>query len=103
MALGGFFLQAYFARRKQAEYLLFGVLCFALAATDGGLTIAYAVSGLGHWVAAAAVANVGAVASTALNLHFVASYTGSRLARRLVPYMYGAAAAFSVAIVAGVW
>ncbi|HVU04755.1 MAG TPA: ATP-binding protein [Polyangiaceae bacterium] len=103
IALGGFFLQAYFARRKQAEYLLFGILCFSLAATDGGLTLAYAASGLEHWNAASMLANVGAVASTALNLHFVAAYTGSRLARRLVPYMYGAAAAFSVAIVAGSW
>lgn len=103
IALGAFFLQAFAARRREKEYLLFGVLCFALALTDAGLTLAYAIRGIDHWLLAAMIANVGVVLSTTLNLHFVANYSGSTLLKRAVAPAYLTAGLLGVFILTGAW
>jgi signal transduction histidine kinase len=103
IALGAFFLQAFAARRREIEYLLFGLLCFSLALTDAGLTLAYAIRGIEHWMLAAMMANAGAVVSSALNVHFVAAYSGLRGARRAVVPMYVLAAFFLAWSLLGDW
>jgi hypothetical protein len=103
IALGGFFFQAFAARKRESEYLLFALVCFALALTDAGFTAAYATRGVEHWALAAMMANVGAVLSTALNVHFVASYSGSRWLKKGVVPAYATSFLFVTAILSGAW
>ena len=82
---------------------MFALVCFALALTDAGFTAAYATRGVDHWALAAMMANAGAVLSTVLNVHFVASYSGSQWLKRGVVPGYAVAFLFIVAIVSGNW
>lgn len=103
LALGAFFLQAYFARRRELEYLLFGLVCFALAVTDLGLTITTADSGLSHFGLAASIAHAGALAATAFNVHFALAYIAPTRARRVATAVYGLNAVYLALSLFGFW
>ena len=98
LALGVFFTQAYLSRRREREYLLFGLLCLSLAITDLGLTASYALTRIEHWPIAAGIANFGATLSSAVNLHFVSVFVGRRLSRRAVTVLYAVAAVLIVLV-----
>ena len=76
VAIGAFFLMAYARGRREAEYLLFGLLCFALAVTSAGLSWAYGTRDIGNWTSYSRIAHGGAIAAAGLNLHFVLRYAG---------------------------
>lgn len=97
VAVGLFFIQAYWARRRESEYLVFALVCFSLAVTDVGLTLLSYITDLKFWPLAAALTNIGAFAATALNAHFVLTFVTVGRARRFAvfAYVYSAAAAFA--------
>jgi signal transduction histidine kinase len=101
VALGLFFLQAYAARRREFEYLLFGLVCFSLVVVDAGFALSFALSDLARWPLATGIAHAGAFVATAINLHFVLLFAGPRRARKYVPVAYVAAAVFVVGIATG--
>lgn len=103
VALGAFFLQAFFARRREFEYLLFGLVCFALAMTDFGLTITTAGRGLSHFELASSLAHAGALAATALNLHFALAYVAPTRARSVAPFVHSINAVYLLVSLAGFW
>lgn len=88
IAIGIFFLMAYSARRNEREYLIFGLVCFAVASIDAGLTFAYGAPQVEGWLVAARVANAAAAIGTALNAHFILAYTGYWLTRARVVALY---------------
>lgn len=104
VAIGVFFLLAYAARRQQVEYLLFGLVCFALAVSDAGMTAGYFVSTYSLWLKATVVTNFGAFFAAALNVHFVLRYVSGRSFRRWLVVGYAFAVLFSgLAAVPRIW
>jgi signal transduction histidine kinase len=103
LAVGAFFLQAYTARRRELEYLLFGLVCFGMAVSDAGLTMASALHGVTHWESAMKVLHVGSIVATAVNVHFVLEFVAPHRVRRTVPFVYALAATYIGLHLAGVW
>lgn len=103
LALGAFFLQAYLARRRELEYFLFGLVCFALAMTDLGLTIAAADRGLAHYAIASGIAHAGVFSATALNVHFALAYVAPERVRRVAPIVYALNAFFFAMCFTSFW
>lgn len=97
-ALGAFFALAHSLGRREGEYLLFGALCFALAVTTSGLALAYTVeTNAVARLHAARLVHGGAIAASALNVHFVVRYGGVKLERWVVRSLYGVAGLFELA------
>ncbi|HEX4337863.1 MAG TPA: ATP-binding protein [Polyangiaceae bacterium] len=103
LTVGAFFLQAYTARRRELEYLLFALVCFGMAVTDAGLTGAAAIHGSTHWETAMKVVHAGAIAATAANVHFVVQFVAPQYVRRTVPLTYALAAAYILLSFADGW
>lgn len=102
IAVGAFFVLTYAYRRREAEYLLFGLLCFAVALDSAGIALAYHSLDTRQWLLAARFAHAGAIAAGALNLHFVMRYTGVE-SKRLIQVAYGLAALFLALDIGNVW
>ena len=75
--MGVFFVQVYTVRRREIEYLLFGLVCLSVAVTDAGFALSGASSGADRWVTAQRLTHVGALLATALNFHFVLQFVGA--------------------------
>jgi signal transduction histidine kinase len=88
VALGGFFTLAYLMARRSSEYLLFSLLCFALAVLSVGLATDYISTDAIAWERGSTVAWAGVIAATALNLHFVMRYAGVRWGGRVALFTY---------------
>ncbi|MEZ4372424.1 MAG: ATP-binding protein [Polyangiaceae bacterium] len=102
IAVGAFFLLTYAYRRREAEYLLFGLLCFAVALDSAGIALAYHTSDKGEWLTAARLAHAGAIAAGALNLHFVMRYTRVE-GKRLIQIAYALAGLFLILDIGNFW
>ncbi|MBX3180998.1 MAG: hypothetical protein KIT72_16055 [Polyangiaceae bacterium] len=102
LAVGSFFILTYAQRRRDAEYLLFGLLCFAVAVVSAGISLAYGADGSANWQFTSRLSHTGAIAAGALNLHFVVRYTRA-------PYLgwvklaYVLAALFTAVNLSGHW
>jgi signal transduction histidine kinase len=103
VALGGFFTLAYLMARRSTEYLLFGLLCFALAVLSIGLSSNYASTDVMAWESRTTLAMAGVIAATALNLHFVMRYAGVRWGGRVVLVTYVISAANELLNAFGGW
>src|SRR5258708_23889282 len=103
IALGAFFLQAYAARRREFEYLLFALVCFALAVTDAGLTLHSYIVDLSDWYIPAVLTHVGAFVATATNIHFVLTLISKRAPRRYVVPAYVYSAVCTLLFLGGYW
>jgi signal transduction histidine kinase len=103
LTVGAFFLQAYTARRRELEYLLFGLVCFGMAVTDAGLTAAAAINGSSHWETAMKVVHAGAIAATAANVHFVFQFVAPKYVRRTVPLTYVLAGSYILLSLCNGW
>ncbi len=103
LAVGAFFLQAYLARRREVEYLLFALLCLAMAVADAGLTGVSAIHGMSHWLLATTLVHTGALFATALNVHFVFQLVLPKHVPHVSPAAYVVAAAYAAVIAFGGW
>jgi signal transduction histidine kinase len=103
LALGAFFLQAYTARRRETEYLLYGLECFAMAIADGGLAAAAAIDGAPRWEATMLVVHTGVIMTATLNVHFALQFVAPQYVRRVMPFVYTLAAAFLAVLFSRGW
>ncbi|MCC6900833.1 MAG: hypothetical protein IT377_17775 [Polyangiaceae bacterium] len=97
VALGVFFGLAFALGRRERDYLIFGLLCFALALTTAGmvrLSLADSTeSGLiaSKWVLA------GSILAPVFNLHYALRYGAPNHSRRIATLSYVLAAGFELA------
>jgi signal transduction histidine kinase len=103
IAVGAFFVQVYASRQRELEYLIFGLVCFAVALTDAGFAIAGAIHGPHAWPATQLVTHSGALAATALNFHFVLQLVAPNQVRRFAPVVYALHAACAVVLFSDGW
>jgi signal transduction histidine kinase len=101
VGLGAFFMLAYALGRREVEYLLFGLLCFALAVTTAGISYTYGAPE--HWLIAAHITHAGAIAAVALNLHFVMRYAGVKKTACIASGVYGLGLFYEVLVWGGLW
>jgi signal transduction histidine kinase len=102
IVLGVYLVLAGSMERREVEYLLFGLSCFALAMTSAGAAWIY-FGGKASWTHGMMLLHVGAIAASALNLHFAMCYSGMRPSRRLLAGLYSLAAIFELFNVSGRW
>ena len=100
--IGGFFTVGYRIRRER-EYLLFGLLCFALAGLSGGMALMYGATGLEGWTVGADVAASAVIVSSALNIHFMLRLAGVKRERYIALLIYALSAVFLAFVVLGLW
>src|SRR6185503_10351802 len=107
VALAFFFALVYVlgrrAGRREPEYLLFGLLCCALAVTSAGLSWGYAVSDAARWQSSMALGHAGAIACTGVGLHLAFYYSGVSAPRSLLVAVYAIVALFEGLNLAGFW
>lgn len=103
VALGVFFCLAFALGRREYSYLLFGLLCFSLAVTSGGIALGTLGGPPEHWLFTAKIAHVGVIAAPVLNLHFALRYGAPERTRQLAPWLYGAALSFELANLFDYW
>ncbi len=97
-----FFIVAYLVSRREVEYLLFGLLCLALAVASAGSAMVQG-GGLDLAPSGAAVLNAGAILATALNLHFVLRYARVQRAGGITAAAYALAVFYEVVNLTGGW
>ena len=88
VALGLFFVLAYYVRRRESEYLLFGILCGAIAVATVGLSMTYGASDLEMRKLGAHLGYAGVIFAGTLNLHFVMTYARMARAHRIALVLY---------------
>lgn len=98
MALGAFFLQAFYARRREQEYLLFSLVCFAYGVADAGYAMAAAAESLSDWSRAARVVHAGLFAGSALTVHFTLGFVAPERAARVTTPVYVVALVLAVSV-----
>ncbi len=103
VGLGVFFALAYSLGRRETEYLLFALLCLALAVTTGGIAYSYGFTGPRHWYISTYATHGGAIAAVALNLHFVMRYAGVKKSRLYATIVYAVGAFYEVLCLGGWW
>jgi signal transduction histidine kinase len=103
VGLGLFFVLAHVFSRREPEYLPFAMLCFVLAVTTTGLAWAHAIRIPEDWILPATLTHAGAIASGAVNLHFVMRYAGVAQAGRFALGIYGLGLLEGLVLLAGGW
>jgi signal transduction histidine kinase len=103
VGLGAFFALAFALTRREAEYLLFALLCFALAITSAGVSWGYGARTVEQWLMASIVSHGGAILSAGLNLHFVVRYSGARVGRPALGVAYVLVGFYEAANALGYW
>ncbi len=88
VALGLFFILAYFLRRRESEYLLFGILSGAIAIGTCGLSMTYGATDLGMRMLGARIGHAGVIFAGTLNLHFVMTYARIKRAHQIALLLY---------------
>jgi signal transduction histidine kinase len=101
--VGLFFVLAYARGRRETEYLLFGLLCFALALGTTGIAWSYVTTDRETWLVASRLTHAGAIAATALNLHFAMLYSMVQGGNRVAIVAYALAAGYELLNALGLW
>lgn len=78
-ALAAFF--AFASRGRERKFVLFAVVCLAMALQSAGLAGAHFIHGYGRWMQMAIITQVGSILAAGVNLHFAFSYTETRIPR----------------------
>jgi len=83
LGMGAFFVLAYFAGRREPEYSVFGVLCFALSVMSIGVGLDYHDGTQPHGILADQIGLSGAIFAAPLNVHFALCFSSlkNRLGR----------------------
>ncbi|MBK7580911.1 MAG: hypothetical protein IPI67_11960 [Myxococcales bacterium] len=97
VALGVFFALVYVWGRREADYLLFGLMCFSLALTSGGMAMGTLPNTTESWLLASKLGHAGAIAAPVFNLHFALRYRSQAVSQKLMPWFYAAAVLFELA------
>ncbi|HEY4104973.1 MAG TPA: ATP-binding protein [Polyangiaceae bacterium] len=92
--LGVFFLLAYFIGRREAEYLVFGLLCFSLSLLSLGVAIDYHGATRSEALFADQISIAGAILAAVLNVHFALCFLGVKNGLRLCWPLYALAGLF---------
>jgi signal transduction histidine kinase len=103
VAVGIFFCLAFALGRREAEYLLFGILALAFACITAGISYGYSATTLAQWHIGSTVAHVASALGISVHLHFVLRYARARLLRPVVGATYALALAYAVIRAAGWW
>lgn len=75
LGLGAFFVLAYFAGRRESEYLVFGVLCVSLSVMSIGVGLDYHDGAHPRGILADQIGISGAIFAAALNVHFALCFS----------------------------
>ena len=103
---GAFFIQAWWYRRNDSEYLLFGVMTLFLSAYAGSVGLAYYTTSselpcsLEDIIDVTISAGIGALA---LVVHFALRYERVRHEARFMCVVYGLATLFLIVVLTGHW
>lgn len=103
VALGAFFSLAHVLGRREQEYRLFGLLCFALAVTTTGIAWTHRDGSFESFLLSSSVAHGGAIVAAAVNLHFVMRYAEVARSTQVAIAIYGLGAVYEVVNAAGLW
>ena len=103
VAIGAYCIAAYLRRGRKTDYLLFGLLTFALAVLNAGEAWHYVAENPLEVPQALTLATAGRIAATVLLFHFVLDYAEIRWRRYVIGVLYGVAAVFSVANLLGLF
>src|SRR6188474_2965729 len=94
--LGAFFVLAYFAGRRESEYFVFGLLCFALCVMSIGVSLDYHDGAYPHGILADQIGVSGAIFAGALNVHFALCFSAVQQRWRRCWPLYVLAAFFFI-------
>lgn len=97
LGLGAFFVLAYFAGRRESEYLVFGLLCFSLSVMSVGVAWDYHDGAHTDGIRADQVGLSGVIFAAALNVHFALCFSNLKRRLRIVWPLYLLASCFLVA------
>jgi signal transduction histidine kinase len=75
LGMGAFFVLAYFAGRRESEYLVFGFLCFSLSVMSLGVGLDYHDGAHPRGILADQIGLSGAIFAAALNVHFALCFS----------------------------
>lgn len=100
---GLFFVLAFTRGRREPEYLLFGLVSFALAIATAGIASSYVATDGAAWLKAATLAHVGAILAPALNLHFVMRYAQLAASGRVAAGCYALTILYEALNLGGRW
>jgi len=75
LGLGVFFVLAYFAGRRESEYVIFGGLCFSLSVMSVGVGLDYHEGAHPTGILADQIGLSGAIFAAALNVHFALCFS----------------------------
>ncbi len=81
LGLGAFFLLAYFAGRRESEYLVFGLLCFSFSVFSLGVGLDYHQGSGASSILSDQIGLSGAIFAAAFNVHFALCFL--RIERRV--------------------
>ncbi|HEY0464921.1 MAG TPA: hypothetical protein VGC79_11955, partial [Polyangiaceae bacterium] len=96
LGLGAFFVLAYFAGRRESEYLVFGVLCVSLSVMSIGVALDYHDGAHPEGILADQISLSGAIFAAALNVHFALCFSTIKQRLRLCWPLYLLAVCFFV-------
>ncbi len=97
LGLGAFFVLAYFAGRRESEYLVFGLLCFSLSIMSVGVAIDYHGGRSIEGLRADQISLAGVIFAAVLNVHFALCFIGLKNRFRACLPLYLLACFFFVA------
>jgi signal transduction histidine kinase len=100
-AIGLYFLLAFALGRREREFMLFGLLCFAFSVASIGVALDFISSSSRDRQHFDVLAHVGFIIAGALNLHFALEFARFPGRARLLPAIYLGAFVFEVANVMG--
>lgn len=103
VGLSAYFGLVYLVGRRDLAYLLFALLCFALAFVTFGVAVSYGTSSLQVNIEASYLARGADIAAAAVNLHFATRYAGMRRSPRWIWAIYAVAVPYELLVWTGHW
>ncbi len=103
VGLGLFFILAYYVRRRESEYLLFGILCGAISIATIGMSMTHGATDLSMRMLGARLGHAGVIFAGTLNLHFVMTYARIARANQIALLLYAVVGFYQVVNWGGWW
>ncbi|HVR20154.1 MAG TPA: ATP-binding protein [Polyangiaceae bacterium] len=100
-ALGAYFILAFVLGRREREFLLFSLMCFALSITSAGIALDYVSVDPQNDLDSDILVHVGAIPAAALNVHFAMEFARVRRATRIAVALYALVVIFEIGNIQG--